>query len=414
MSRRGLRLNGTAAEVELLLDPATIRARARAIYELARAGKTNFRIEEKKFPRVVGLVLEVTKQNYPDLNIPFHARWRHFQAGGTDRNAILDRALAALPPDERARTKLDLAVVSVLLDAGAGPRWKFSENDGAYVVGRSEGLAIASFYMFLRGIFASDPQAPFRVDAEKLERLDRRELEAGFQISAANPMEGFDGRCELMHALGRALRAHPEIFGARSPRPGNMLDYLRKQAKGGPVRAKSILRALQAGLGAIWPDRVEMNGVNLGDVWAYPPLGTGVDGLVPFHKLSQWLAYSLIEPIEETGTEVAGVDELTGLAEYRNGGLMLDSGLIQLRDPELAERAHAPESELVVEWRALTVVLLDRIGAAAREQLGKNATEFPLAKILEGGTWWAGRKLAAERAPDASPPLKIISDGTVF
>jgi hypothetical protein len=58
---------------------------------------------------------------------------------------------------------------------------------------------------------------------------------------------------------------------------------------------------------------------------------------VPFHKLSQWLAYSLVEVFEEAGVPVHGLDELTGLPEYRNGGLFLDLGVLALRDPALAE-----------------------------------------------------------------------------
>jgi hypothetical protein len=39
---------------------------------------------------------------------------------------------------------------------------------------------------------------------------------------------------------------------------------------------------------------------------------------------------------------------------------------------------------------------------------------LPLAKILQGGTWAAGRKIARERRADGSPPLRVVSDGTVF
>lgn len=91
------------------------------------------------------------------------------------------------------------------------------------------------------------------------------------------------------------------------------------------------------GLGDIWPGRLTVNGENLGDVWSHPKLGDGPDpkdesaALVPFHKLSQWLTYSLIEPLEEAGIEVVGVEELTGLAEYRNGGLLIDAGLLAPR-----------------------------------------------------------------------------------
>jgi hypothetical protein len=68
----------------------------------------------------------------------------------------------------------------------------------------------------------------------------------------------------------------------------------------------------------------------------------------------------------------------------------------------------------VVEWRALTVALLDRLADALRQKLKLDAVALPLAKVLEGGTWAAGRAIARERRPDGAPPLKIVSDGTVF
>jgi hypothetical protein len=137
-------------------------------------------------------------------------------------------------------------------------------------------------------------------------------------------------------------------------------------------------------------------------------------GIVPLHKLSQWLAYSLIEPLQQAGLAVSDIDGLTGLAEYRNGGLFVDAGVLVLRDPRQAERQHDVASELVVEWRALTVALLDRLAVTIREKLSMNADTLPLAKILEGGTWATGRLLARECRADASPPIKVLSDGTVF
>jgi hypothetical protein len=116
----------------------------------------------------------------------------------------------------------------------------------------------------------------------------------------------------------------------------------------------------------------------------------------------------------EAGVPVEGLEKLTGLPEYRNGGLFVDGGVLVPRDPSVVHRAHAPGSPLVVAWRALTVALLDRVGLAVREALGKSAAEFPLAKVLEGGTWAAGRRMAAEKRPGGGPPLAIESDGTVF
>ena len=93
---------------------------------------------------------------------------------------------------------------------------------------------------------------------------------------------------------------------------------------------------------------------------------------------------------------------------------MIDSGLIELKDADSVERAWAPDSDLIIEWRALTIHLLDQIGSEIQKVLGKTPQDFPLAKVLEGGTWWAGRFLAQDKRRDGEPPLKIKSDGTVF
>jgi hypothetical protein len=137
-------------------------------------------------------------------------------------------------------------------------------------------------------------------------------------------------------------------------------------------------------------------------------------GLVPLHKLSQWLAYSLIEPLQMAGIEVTDIDGLTGLAEYRNGGLFIDTGVLALRDGAAAQRKHAVDSELIVEWRALTVALLDRIADAIRQNWRLDRQNLPLARVLQGGTWAAGRKLAQQLRTGGAPPLQVVSDGTVF
>jgi hypothetical protein len=135
---------------------------------------------------------------------------------------------------------------------------------------------------------------------------------------------------------------------------------------------------------------------------------------MPLHKLSQWLTYSLIEPMERAGIAVTDVDGLTGLAEYRNGGLFIDTGALTFRDGADRERAHNVDAPLVVEWRALTVALLDRLAGLVRQRLGRDARQLPLPRILQGGTWAAGRATARRLRPDGAPPLRVISDGTVF
>jgi hypothetical protein len=408
-------LPGTKDDVAMLLSPATVRARAAAIHQLAQAGGTHFRIHEDRLPATAELVARVTRENYPQLEVPFHSRWSHFRVGGFDRVAELEHRLSGLDAHARAKAKLDLAVTSVLLDAGAGMAWRYREPGTEEVFSRSEGLAVASLHLFLSGAFSSDPTQPWRVDAAGLAALSADTLARGFQVTEANPLVGLEGRLNLLRALGSALRGSPTHFRGKNPRPGDLLDFFeRLTGQERPVRGVEILEAVQRGFGAIWPGRVRVNNFNLGDAWVYAPLGEGLGACVPFHKLSQWLTYSLVDPLREYGLPVTGLEELTALAEYRNGGLLIDAGVLELRDPTLAEVVHAPGSELVVEWRALTVHLLEGVAERVRALLGKSATEMPLGRVLEGGTWWAGRKLAAEKRADGGPPLKIASDGTVF
>ena len=284
------------------------------------------------------------------------------------------------------------------------------------VLARSEGLAVASFHAFVRGAFSPNKDEPLRADAEGLEQLEEAALAEAFQVSAENPLVGLGGRVELMRALGRALRARSDLFGSDA-RIGGLVDHLVERANGGGVLpAAEILAAVLDGLSPIWPGRLSLGGVGLGDVWPHPKAGgEGPSaGLVPLHKLSQWLSYSLVEPLEELGLRVVELDRLTGLAEYRNGGLFVDMGVLRPKHEELTRVRHAPGDEPVVEWRALTIALLDRTAARVRERLGVDAQALPLAKVLEGGTWHAGREVALERRSDGAPPIAIVSDGTVF
>jgi hypothetical protein len=256
-----------------------------------------------------------------------------------------------------------------------------------------------------------------RVDAEVLANVGVADLERGLQVSGDNPLVGTDARAELLRRLGRLVASKPDVFGRLdTPRPGGLFDRLMMRADNGQLPAPTILTELLQELGPIWPSRLTLGGIALGDCWKHPSLTTAdsTSGLMPLHKLSQWLTYSLIEPLQTAGIRVSDIDGLTGLAEYRNGGLFVDSGVLAFRDAEAAGREHEVASPLVVEWRALTVALLDRLADGVRRRLGLDATALPLAKILQGGTWAAGRLLARERRADASSPVKVISDGTVF
>ena len=378
--------------LEYLRTPAAIRERAEMMLKHVEDGRSAwFALDANGLEAAVQATLEVTRRRFPNPGtIPFHSRWRHFESGGRDRWGALAGRLAGRPAEEIARRRMDLAVVSVLLDAGAGAAWSYREPDTGETYARSEGLGVASLHMFANGAFSRDPKGdPLRVDAERLAALTPLDIAMGFQVKAHNPLTGLEGRAELLRKLG----------GVGLERPGALFDLI---ATGKEVQAPSILAAVLDRLSPIWP-------LPMGDVWPHPAIG-----LVPFHKLSQWLSYSLVEPLEGAGLRVTALDQLTGLPEYRNGGLLVDAGALRPKQRVLLEKIFAAGDEPIVEWRALTVALLDRIAGHVRGHLGLDAERLPLVKVLEAGTWFAGRALAAECRPGGGPPISVSSDGTVF
>lgn len=396
---------------DALLTPEAVRAQAAAMLALARADRLHgWTLHEDRLPAVADAVAGTVREHHPALRVPLHARWRHFSVGDRDRWGAALAAAGLADVAARARAAFDVAIVSVLLDAGAGPDWCYAEPDGT-LLARSEGLAVASLAMLAAGALADDG-ASLRADAGALRAVTAEALADGFQAAPGNPLVGLAGRAALLRRLGETVAARPDVFARRdAPRPGGLFDLLAEAAAAGDNRlpARDILVALLQQLGPIWPGREMLDGRGLGDCWRHPAIG-----LVPLHKLSQWLAYSLVEPLLDAGIPVIDLDGLTGLAEYRNGGLFVDLGVLRLRDPSDAARMHAVGDPLVVEWRALTVALLDLLAPMVRARLGVPAESFPLAAILEGGTWRAGRAVALTLRPDGGPPLRIASDGTVF
>jgi hypothetical protein len=401
-----------------LLSPMAVRERTRDIYAAGLRGElAHFQLFPARLADTADYVIDTIRLNYPTLDIPFHARWRHFRAGDQDLWAERDAATSWTGPLSRGRAAYDLAIVSVLLDAGAGASWQYRDAPTGITLARSEGLGVASFRMFESGAFSDDPSQPLRADAARLATITADDLALGFQASADNPLLGIEGRAALLRQLGEAIQRNDGVFAKiDTPRPGGLFDYLCNHGSGGHLPASSILQALLVHLGSIWPSRIVLGDLPLGDCWRHDAVRRtdATSGLVPFHKLSQWMAYSLIEPLEWAGIEVRDIDGLTGLPEYRNGGLFLDTDVIALRDPHDAAVPHDPASQLVVEWRALTVALLDDTARLVREKLGLDSVRLPLARVLEGGTWSAGRRIAREKREGGAPPLSIVSDGTVF
>ena len=181
------------------------------------------------------------------------------------------------------------------------------------------------------------------------------------------------------------------------------------------------------------------------------------ENIVPFHNTTQWLCYSLMQPMTKLlNIQFAGTELLTGLPEYRNGGLLVDTGLLTLKEHDAkrglaAFRSNsllkgqqtteviplfATDDDVIAEWRAVTVGLLDELLIEVNGLLGLRGSEqITLAQMLEAGSWkvsifiiirseWCGprfnpkqggRELAEVSRPNSkAPPIMILSDGTVF
>lgn len=395
-----------------LMQLAAIRRQCGRMYALAKEGKLGFfEVNEPQLKAAVDATEASLRRRYPSLKVPLHSRLRHFE------QKMLAEQMHSWKCDqtEKARRLVDLVMVSVLLDAGAGPNWRYISSNGQ-VACASEGLAAASLDMFLDGIFSTDAAMRTRVNSLALQRVTEESLARGLQVSRSNPLVGVAGRVRLLRSLGEALEKCPEFFGEELPRPGNLVDYILARADKGTVGLEHLWRACSQGLYSIWP--LQPNGVVRGDIWAYSQLsikGEPGSDLVPFHKLTQWLVYSLVDALDVSlGLKVTGLESLTALPEYRNGGLLIDTGVLVLKDPSWLSQEVNVGTELVVEWRALTVVLMDRLAEELRKRLGMTAEGLPLGAVLEGGTWDAGRVVARSLRSDGSSPIRIRLDGTVF
>jgi hypothetical protein len=332
-------------------------------------------------------------------------------------NEMVQSWPACVDTQERTRRLIDLFLVSVLLDAGAGSRWQYKTQEDGRVFKRSEGLAVASLEMFKAGLFSSNPDQPFQVDSAALKHLTTESVGKGLQVSSENPVDGLAGRTSLLVRLGDSL-LNKEVFGSNS-RPGNILDYLLKHPstlRGSVtvVPIPTLWDTLMHSLTAIWPaTRTQINGAALGDAWpceSMPSVSSQPwQSIVPFHKLTQWLTYSLMVPMQKLANiHFAGVELMTGLPEYRNGGLLVDTGLLTLKKADQqrgeeqyrsnATREGQPNFEIVplftadddviVEWRAVTVGFLDDLLVEVNKLLGlAGSNKLDLAQMLEAGSW---------------------------
>ncbi|KAG2213737.1 hypothetical protein INT46_009885, partial [Mucor plumbeus] len=420
---------------DFLLSLSSVRERCFKVQEAATRNRLkHFDVDQSKLDEMVQFVVSIIKRDYDSpSDIPMYSRWRHFDIGGRPRLNNLLQTWSSLGQDtlEQTRKLIDILVIAVLMDMKPCQTWTYTEKSTGRVFRRKDGIAVAVLELFVGGTFSSDPTQPHRVDSEALTNLSLQTLRDGLQFTETNSFVGVDERFEVLNHLGLVLKNRNDYFGNKVQRPGNLMDYLLEhpttiKTKKGPLISIETLWPVAQEMGEIWASEDNIGGTpGLGDVWPCSAISNDDNNLVSFHKLSQWLVYSMIEPMEKLlGATIEGTDLLTPLPDYCNGGFLIDIGFLTLK-PIDYERGiknyHAnsllpyqPKVEVapmfdmsdpvVTEWRALTVAYLDLIADRVRQSFKLSKKLLSLSQLIQGGTWSAGRELAEISRPNTHEP----------
>lgn len=443
-----------------LRDPRTIRLRCAAITAAVADERSGwFRLDRSRLPALAAHVVGCMRQQPSDLVAATSDGTRPLDASGDARQAQLDSLLAELPPAERVRARVDLAVISALLDTDPGAAWAYREGKtgaaalpatalpaarasrdellaaldraaagpalaqtaaatadaDARRLSGAQGLAVASLHAFMAGAFSATPGQPGRVDAAALRQVDAAALRGVFQAGSANALTGLEGRAALLVRLGQVLQHESERDGVPA-RPALLLDRLTAHGARTALSAPEILHTVLQTFAPLWSTGATVLGVAAGDVWPHRFAGgddPATRGWVPLHARAQGVCLALLPPLQAAGIAVSALAALTAVSGHDSGGLLLDAGVLHPRTTQALARVWKPGDEFVVEWRALTVTLLDELAAQVRTELGPDAAPLALAGALGAGIAAAGRALAVERR-GGEPALRIDGDGMLF
>ncbi len=270
---------------------------------------------------------------------------------------------------------------------------------------------MASLRAMQEGLFSADPRKPWRADAAALASLSAARLGEAFQHGPQNP---------LARAGGQGLAAAPPRRRRRGPartcsarRPGSAISTISGSRSATICRAPEMLRLLLHAFGPIWPGRLLLGGVPLGDCGRHRAVpGDGIRAVSQAQPMARLFADRAARRCRVHRHRHRRADRPRRIPQRRS--VHRHRGHRRRATPSCRADALDPFAEEIVEWRALTIALLDRLAEQVRQLLGVAPSAFPLARVLEGGSWAAGREIAAERRPDGAPPLLIASDGTVF
>lgn len=417
-----------------LFKPAEVLNRAQTLLQQAEAGDlAHARVDLSRLGGVLLNVLEITKETYPDFQIPPYGAWRAFEPDGLDRWGALAGARAFESADEMLVSAADLACLACVMKTMSPEGWVYEDPMTGTKVRGSQASGIAAFHMFAAGSFSSDMSDPYRVDADTLIRLEPEELAFALQWDPETARDLVEAMRRHLKRFGEALALRPDLFSeGEATRPG-LLALKQAAASGaGVVSAAGILDLFLGALAPVWEGGAQLGDIVLGDSFHHsvakvetaPAEGAdegpddtrhGLDSrqVVPFHLAAQDMVYSLIEPFAWAGFEVSDLEQLTGPADDAHAALFVDAGVLQLRTGHGSLDAEGARDRMI-ELRALTLALTGMLADLLRQELDVPPDQLPLTCILEGGTSRLGHRILQQSGPEVQKLGRYLNPGAVF
>lgn len=432
-----------------LLTLSAVQRHAAPLLARIQAGESpHFSWDGAAFDALLQRAADVLRR--ADAAPPRQPPWPRYACGEVDRwgelawaEGLAPGALADHHCEERARTRIDLLLVTALLACDAAPGWRYRDRASGQELAGSDALAVAALRFFASGACSAQPHHPLRADADALAAITAETLAAAFPPHEGRPLPALERRAERLRRLGRVAQAHPALFAAPEGegrlRLGHLLDACLERAHGGvPAGAQtSVHTAMQAGMHAamqagmhtgrhaaaqagmpagalaaddllalllvplndLAPGRLSLSGQPLGDCWAHPH---APGGLVPLHGLAQGLALGLVEPLRDAGLTLHGLGAAPAAAGWRLGGWLLDAGVLCPRQPHLLAQRPRLDALPVVEWRAATGAAIEQMAHALLAQ-HDTPPRASAPGALHGLLRRLAREDAAHRRPDAAP-----------
>lgn len=376
----------------LLSHGAVQRHAADVLAHVQAGGAAHFGWDAGAFDALAARVLQALRAD--DAPAPRQRPWSRYASGGVDRwgelawaEGLAPGALADHHCIERARTRVDLLLVTAVLACEPARGWRLRDAASAQELGGADALAVGALRLFASGACSAQPHHPLRADAVALAALQASDLAAAFPAWDGRPLPGLERRAARLRRLGAVAQAHPWLFAPTEDpqrlRLGHLLDSVldlcvdEAAEPPGRLQAEALITLLLVPLNTLTPGRLAWRETPLGDCWAHPH---APQGLVPLHGLAQWLALGCIEPLRDAGLTLEGLGAAPAAASWRLGGWLLDAGVLRPRGRTAAgpqprrgcagpHRAAARlDDPAVVEWRAASVAAIEQLAQTALAQ----------------------------------------------